>query len=465
MTAENGFSILVVDDEKSMRESLHTVLSRRGYHVETASGGHEAVEKARASTFHLLITDLAMPDMDGIETFRVLKRLHPGLDGIIVTGQATLSSAIEAIRIGVYDYIIKPVEMDIMIRMVERALEHSRLKSENERLHRELGRQYGLESLVGKSARMLEVYGLVHRVAQGTTTVLLRGESGTGKELVARAVHYASSRRNEAFVVVSCAALPETLLESELFGHEKGAFTGALGQKPGLFELADGGTLFLDEIGDLSAATQTKLLRVVQEKEFQRVGGTTPIRVDVRFVSATNRDLEEGVRKGSFREDLYYRINVVPIDLPPLRERREDIPLLAKHFLDKHRGQSGVKHISEEAMDLLKRYGWPGNVRELENAVERGIVLCDGDALVAGDLPDPLRAPPAAEEEARTMEGLSLKKAKDRFEASFVKHALERTRGNVSLAARTIGLSRRHFYEKLKVLGLDLEELREEPPS
>jgi len=451
--------ILIVDDEENMRNTLAAVLKRQGYATETAASGEEAVSLAERAAFDLIITDLKMPDMDGIEVFRRVKVIQPDIAAIIITGYASLDSAIEAIRLGAYDYIVKPFKMEQLLLSIERTIEHLRLVRENRQMRRELEEKFGLDNIVGKSKKMLEIYKIVERVAPTDATVLLRGESGTGKELFARAIHYSSLRQEKPFVPVACGALPETLMESELFGHEKGAFTGAISQKRGLFEIADGGTLFLDEIGDLTPAIQMKLLRVLQEREFTRVGGTKPIKVDVRIICATNRNLEEMVEKGEFREDLYYRINVVPIFLPPLRERKEDIPLLVQHFLAKY-GASD-KRIAPEAMELLMKYSWPGNVRELENVIERAVVLSEGDTIPPEVLPDRLRPCllPEADMAVDAL-GMTLQEARDRFEASYLRALLEECGGNISLASKKAGISRRHFYEKMKAYGIDPKESR-----
>ncbi|MCK4325328.1 sigma-54-dependent Fis family transcriptional regulator, partial [bacterium] len=332
--------ILVVDDEENMQKSLKALLGREGYEVKLASNGEEAIRLAGDETFPILITDLRMDGMDGMDTYRAIKEQSPQTLAIIITGHASLKSAIEAIRLGAYDYLVKPFKPDEILFTVRRALEHQQLVEENVHLQGELGEKFRFANIIGKSGPMEEVFQLVRKVAVSNVTVLLRGESGTGKELVARAIHYNSRRSEKRFIGVSCGALPETLLESELFGHEKGAFTGALKRKRGLFEVADGGTIFLDEIADLSLSTQMKLLRVLQEQEFQRVGGTELIKVNLRLISATNKDLEPAIKDGSFREELYYRVNVVSISLPPLRERKEDVPLLVRHFLKKHQADN-----------------------------------------------------------------------------------------------------------------------------
>ncbi|MGC8668941.1 MAG: sigma-54-dependent transcriptional regulator [Chthonomonadales bacterium] len=374
--------ILVVDDEPNIRRVLEAMLVRDGYQVLTADAGRKAVDIAATNTLDLLITDLIMPDMTGIEVLREVKQTQPHCAALVITAYGTIKSAVEAMRLGAYNYIAKPFDLDEVRVQVQHALENRALKEENILLREQLRSTYRLDNIVGVSGKMQEVFKLVHRAADTRSTVLIRGESGTGKELIARALHFNSQRAARPFIAVSCAALTETLLESELFGHEKGAFTGAMAQKPGRFELANHGTLFLDEIAEITPAIQVKLLRVLQEREFERVGGTRPIRVDVRVVAATNKNLEEAVQKGEFRDDLYYRLQVIQIMVPPLRERPEDIPALAEHFLAKYSRENGrhLRRIAPEVMERLLRYRYPGNVRELENIIERAVVLADRDA-------------------------------------------------------------------------------------
>jgi len=374
--------ILVVDDEPNIRRVLEAMLVREGYQVLTADSGRKAVDIASTNALDLLITDLIMPDMTGIEVLREVKQAQPHCAALVITAYGTIKTAVEAMRLGAFNYIAKPFDLDEVRLQVQHVLENRALKEENVLLREQLRSTYRLDNIVGVSGKMQEVFKLVHRAADTRSTVLIRGESGTGKELIARALHFNSQRASRPFVAVSCAALTETLLESELFGHEKGAFTGALTQKPGRFELANHGTLFLDEIAEITPAIQVKLLRVLQEREFERVGGTRPIRVDVRVVAATNKNLEEAVKKGEFRDDLYYRLQVIQIVVPPLRERPEDIPALAEHFLAKYCRENGrrLRRIAPEAMDRLLNYKYPGNVRELENIIERAVVFADRDA-------------------------------------------------------------------------------------
>jgi len=387
---EDKKSILIVDDEPNIRRVLGAVFAKAGYEVFTAENGRKALDVISAElSIDVMLCDLIMPDLNGVEVLRSAKEMNPQLSVVMITAHGTIRTAVDAMKLGAFDYITKPFDMDEIKLIVKNALERSRLLAENIQLKQELQSRYRFDGIVGDSRKMQEVFKIVERVASSNATVLVRGESGTGKELIARAVHYNSPRRDKPFIAVSCAALPETLLESELFGYEKGAFTGAVGQKAGRFELAHRGTLFLDEIPDISPAMQVKMLRVLQEREFERVGGTKPVRVDVRLLAATNRDLEQAVANGEFRPDLYYRLQVIQIFLPPLRERREDIPALMEHFIEKFNKENGknIKFVSPEAMDLLMKYNWPGNIRELENAVERGVVLADADSdLITPDL-------------------------------------------------------------------------------
>ncbi len=453
------YSILVVDDDENVRESLCTFLKSEGYDVETASSGKKALEKTARNSFPLLITDLKLPDVDGLKLYENIKKAAPSTLAVIITGHASLNSAVEAIRAGAYDYVEKPFPMEKVLVIAKRAFEHAELLAQNTYLNEELKDRYHPDNIVGSHATIQKVFELIGKVARTEVTVLIRGESGTGKELAARAIHYISRRKNSKFVALSCGALPETLIESELFGYEKGAFTGAFSRKLGLFEIADGGTLFLDEIGDLSPATQVKLLRVIQEKEFQPVGGLKQIKVDVRLVSATNKDLEQAVKEGKFREDLYYRLNVVQIELPPLRDRKDDIPLLIKHFLKKFNSD---KSVSKQAMGLLSRYNWPGNVRELENVIERAVALSEVKNITPEDLPKMLKEPvPGSEHVDVRLTGhippedeistiTNFKKARDKFEEAFLRKSLDVCEGNISKAARKCGISRRHFYQKIK---------------
>src|SRR3990172_5551038 len=385
--------ILVVDDEKSTRDLLSITLAKEGYDVLTAAGGEPAIEAIRRDPFDAIITDLRMPKVDGLQVLRVAKEISPDTAVIVITAVASTETAVEAMKLGAYDYITKPFKLDEVNLIVRNALESKRLRDENLYLRRQLETQHRFENIIGKSGVIAEVFDTIRKIADSPSTAMLTGESGTGKELVARAIHFNSFRRDKPFVSVNCGAIPEGLMESELFGHVRGAFTGAVSNKVGLFSAAEGGTLFLDEITEIPALLQVKLLRAIQEREIRRVGDTKDMKVEVRLIAATNKDLEAAVGDGTLREDLFYRLNVIPIHLPALRERREDIPLLVAHFLQKYGKELGkeVKGISAEALPLLENYHWPGNIRELENAIERAIVLCTGDVLTAEALPEAVR--------------------------------------------------------------------------
>jgi DNA-binding NtrC family response regulator len=456
--------ILVVDDDAVARDLLAEALRKEGYAVEAAAGGDEAIARGREVQFDLVLTDIRMGSVDGLAVLRAFKQASPETSIVLLTAFGSMEGAIDAIRQGAYDYLAKPFKKEEIKLVVRRGLEHSRLVRENARFREELRERDERTQLVGSSPAMLEVYKLIARVAAGKSTVLLEGESGTGKELVARAIHANGQRREGPFVPVNCAALPETLLESELFGHEKGAFTGASGVRAGLFETADGGTLFLDEIGDIGAALQVKLLRVIQEQELRRVGGTSSIKVDVRVIAATNHDLAALVKDGRFREDLFYRLNVVRIVLPPLRERREDVPMLAHHFLQKYSGGSGaVRGFVPETLAQLQRYHWPGNVRELENAIERAVSLGHGTLILPDDLPDTVRRTraedgtigkdPAEEAALVTLEEM---------EKRYLQKVLRETGGNKARAAKVLGIDRRTLYRMAERFGLELSDAGEE---
>lgn len=394
-TATTKSTILVVDDEPNIRRVMEAVFTKDGHTVISAENGKRALAAATGHPIDVLISDLIMPDMTGVELLQQVKQIHPQCTAVIVTAYGTIKSAVEAMKFGAIDYLQKPFDMDEVRLVVQKAIEHHALLAENMHLKQQLRNTVKVDSLDCISGKMQNVYQIVERVADSRATVLIRGESGTGKELIAKALHYSSRRAANAFIAVSCAALPETLLESELFGHEKNAFTGAVAARPGRFELANKGTLFLDEIGDISAQMQIKMLRVLQEWEFERLGGTKTIKVDVRLIAATNKDLEKEVAEERFRSDLYYRLNIVTILVPALRERPEDIPTLAEHFLAKYNKQNGrrIAKVQPEVWTLLQGYAWPGNVRELENYVERAVVLSDphADTLTQDLLPLHLR--------------------------------------------------------------------------
>jgi two-component system response regulator AtoC len=440
--------ILVVDDEIVVRESLSDWLKDAGYQVFTAESGYEALEMIEKEKPGIMIADLMMPGMDGIELMKKAREQQPGLEVVIVTAYASIPTAITAMKEGAYDYIEKPFCPERAELLVRKLAEHQELLEENLSLRQRLDDHYRFENIITKSAKMQRVIEVIKVVAKSNATVLVTGESGTGKELVARAIHSQSNRHNKPFIAVSCAALPESLLESELFGHEKGSFTGAYAQKKGKFEFAEGGTLFLDEIGEMSANIQVHLLRVLEEKEFTRVGGNEPIKADVRVVSATNKDLRKAIEKQEFREDLYYRLNVVNVELPPLRERKEDVPLLAQHFLNKFASENRkeVSGFSPDALEFLLDYDWPGNVRELENAIERAVILAKNSLITVDDLP---------QENLSLGYSIGSKKSIKEVEKEHILNVLRKTGDNYSEAARILGISRMTLYNKAKEYGFD----------
>ena len=461
--------MLVVDDEQSMRELLGIMLGQVGYAVTLADGGEPAVQALKTDDFDLVITDLRMRKVDGLAVLRAAKDHSPRTVVLVVTAFASTETAVEAMKLGAYDYVTKPFKLDELRLTIANALERKRLQDENRELKRQLRREHGFEGFIGKSPRLLEVFETIRKTADSGSTVMITGESGTGKELVARAVHLESARRARPFVSVNCGAIPETLMESELFGHVKGAFTGAVASTEGLFAAADGGTLFLDEITEIPHSIQVKLLRATQEREIRRVGDTRDVKVDVRLIAASNRDLSKAVADGVLREDLYYRLNVIPIHMPPLRERLEDIPLLVAHFVarvTKDVGKS-VKGISPESLAILERYHWPGNIRELENIVERAIVLGSGDFLSPESLPAQLRAP--RNEQTVNVEippaGMDLEGTLTRIENGYIRLALERSGWLQVRAAELLGLSFRQFRYKLQKHGLRGGRGGAKPPS
>lgn len=450
--------VLIVDDERPTREGLARALAAE-YRVQLAENGEQAIAMLADEPADIVLTDLRMPGMDGMTLLRRILTRQPQPIVILLTAYGSIETAVEAVKAGAYDFLQKPVDLDRLEVLLRRALEARDIRSENRRLKEQLDVRFGIEHIIGQSAVMLDVLQVIRQVAPTRSTVLIEGESGTGKEMIAQAIHGLSPRRQGPFVAVHCAALAPTLLESELFGHERGAFTGAMERRIGRFEMADGGTLFLDEIGEISPSTQVKILRVIEEYRFERVGGNRPIDVDVRLVAATNRDLKRMVSEGAFREDLFFRLNVVSIRLPPLRDRREDIPLLVAHFLEELSKQNGrvPPKLSPRALDAFTAYDWPGNVRELRNVVERMIVLAQGDTLDVADLPPELRAsmPPvsaALGTTSATLEGLTLAEAERRM----IEHALLATGGNRAEAARRLGISRRTIHRKIEEYGLDV---------
>jgi two-component system NtrC family response regulator len=442
--------ILVVDDEEPQRRVLAGFLRKRGFEVEVAGEADEALAVVSARAVDLVLTDLRMPGKSGVELLDAVHGVNPEIPVVVMTAYGTVASAVDAMKRGAADYIGKPVDLDELEVLVARTLERRALVSENRALREQVESRYRLAGLETGNARMQEAISIAARAAASRATILIRGESGTGKELLARAIHYASPRRRGPLVAVNIAALPETLLESELFGHERGAFTGADREHRGRFELADGGTLLLDEIGDLPRGTQVKLLRVLQEQAFERLGGTRPIKVDVRLVAATHRDLESMARSGEFREDLFFRLNVVAIGLPPLRERREDIPLLVDHFLRRFADEGKARGVSREAMDLLLKHDYPGNVRELENLVHRAIVLARGEVITTGDLPLHLGGL-GAESKG---DDASFTERVEAFEKALILEALDKAGGVQTRAAAGLGMSERHLRYKLNKYGM-----------
>jgi two-component system response regulator PilR (NtrC family) len=446
--------VLVVDDEQSMRDLLAIMLRQTGYEVAVADGGETAIERLKAETFDLVVTDLRMRKVDGLTVLKAAKEHSPRTVVLVVTAYASTETAVEAMKLGAYDYVTKPFKLDELKVTVANALERRRLQEENLALKRQLHRERGFENFVGRSLKILDVFETIRKTADSGSTVMITGESGTGKELVAQALHWESSRRNGPFVSVNCGAVPETLMESELFGHVKGAFTGAVANSEGLFAAADGGTLFLDEITEIPQTVQVKLLRAIQERQIRRVGDTKDVKIDARLIAASNRDLGRAVGDGVLREDLFYRLNVIPIHLPPLRDRREDIPLLVAHFLKKVSRAVGrtVRAVAPGAMATLEQYHWPGNIRELENVIERAIVLGSGELLEADALPANLCQPRDRQDVSLELpaEGIDLEVTLDRIEHRYMQLALERVGGVQSRAAELLRLSFRQFRYKLQ---------------
>jgi len=452
----DSLAILIVDDEKAQRDMVCGFLRKEGFQVLGAANGQEALEILRSRSIDMVLSDFRMPGLSGLELLQSARKINPETPVVIVTAYGTVDSAVQAMKEGAYDYLTKPIQLDELLQLIRRIEERQHLVREVKELKEKLLERFRFDNIVGSSGKMQEVLGLVARVAPSDSTVLIRGESGTGKELIAKALHYNSPRSRGPFIKVNIAALPETLLESELFGHEKGAFTGAVEMRRGRFEAAHGGTLFLDEIGDLSPSLQVKLLRVLQEREFERLGSTRPIQVDIRILAATNRNLEKAVQEKQFREDLYYRLNVVPIFLPPLRERREDIPDLLDHLLRKfsQAQRKKVEGISREALDLLLKYSYPGNVREMENLIERAVILTRHNVIGPEDLPAYLRESPITELPGRADTGKSLTGAVEQLETQMIRRALEAHGGVQVRAAEELGISERVLRYKIKKYGL-----------
>ncbi|MGD0585335.1 MAG: sigma-54 dependent transcriptional regulator [Oryzomonas sp.] len=462
-------NIMVVDDETVIREGLQRILEGESYAVDTCKSGHIAIEMLQQKDYDLIITDLKMPGMNGIEVLKAVKTLQPDVPVIMITGYATVDTAVDAMKNGAFDYIAKPFTPDQIQEKVEKAFEQRNVNLDECYLKKEIISHHGFNQFVGESKEMQKVYRRIIQVASTDSTVLITGESGTGKELVARAIHNNSPRRELPFVAVDCSSLAENLLESELFGHVKGSFTGAIQTKMGLFKVADNGTLFLDEVSNISLSTQAKLLRVLQERQVTPIGGTQPIPINIHLVAATNRNLKTMVCEGSFREDLYFRLNIIPIELPPLRERKGDVPFLISHFLTKYTAETGkeIRGIALDAMDLLKNYSYPGNVRELENTIERAVVLAGGDIIQKEDLElfdtvekssaDREEYIPTTMEELKEMKRLIRDKAVEPIEKAFVLNALERNNWSISRAAEEIGILRPNLHSMLKKLGISIK--------
>ncbi len=450
--------VLIIDDEPLMRISISDALKADEYYVKETGLGREGINLLKDNGFDIVITDLRLPDVDGIEVLKACKRHSAETMVILITAYGSVDTAVEAMKYGAYDYITKPFSMDEILLMVKRLIRLRDLEEENLMLKEQVEGRYNFDGIIGKSEKMKEIFEKVKIVSQTDSTVLLLGESGTGKELIANAIHYNSPRKDGPFIKISCAAVPETLLEAELFGYERGAFTGAVKQKKGRFELANRGTIFLDEIGEMSISIQVKLLRVLQEKEFDRLGGTETLTSDVRIICATQRDLKKEVQKGNFREDLYYRLNVVPITLPPLRERKDDILLLANHFLKYYSElyKKAVKNFSIDAKEALLKYPFPGNVRELENSVERAVVLGKGEDIQPLDLSEEMTGSlGGAIKTIHNIQGHdNLSRALKEFEKQYITRVLEETKGNKSLAAKLLGVSRKTLWEKCKILEI-----------
>jgi len=448
-------NILVVDDDQAHRTMLRTLLGGWGFSVEEADDGARAIERVHEKSFDLVLMDVRMVEVSGLQALPEIKKFNPAIPIIIMTAYSSVETAVEALKKGAYDYLGKPLDFDELKLAIERAMDHSQLKEENRALKERLGSGFNTGDIIGRSRVMLELLETVSLVAPTEATVMITGESGTGKELIARAIHANSPRRQKPYIQINCAAITETLLESELFGHEKGAFTGADRRREGRFRLAHGGSIFLDEVSEMSVAMQAKLLRVLQEKEIQRVGGDEVLKVDVRVMAATNRDLKKEIEAGGFREDLYYRLNVVTLAVPALRERREDIPLLVQHFLETfaEKNRKQIKGFTPQAMDRLVRYDWPGNVRELMNAVERGVILCRGEYIAEKDFPLSVSEAEVSESDL-AREGLPADLPLEEVEKVTILNTLESAGGNKSEAARRLGITRRTLHKKLKKYGV-----------
>lgn len=450
------YTILVIEDEPLQLKNLSEALEKQGYNVLSSESSAKGIKIVQEKAVDLVLTDFKMPEKNGLEVLREVKQINPDISVIIITAYGDVETAVKVMKEGAFDYLTKPIEFEELDIIIKKALERKMLVSENKELRRQLAGKYRFDEIIYGSSEMEEVINTAGRAADSRASILIYGESGTGKELIAKAIHYASPRKNKPLISINCAALNENLLESELFGHEKGAFTGADKQRKGRFELADGGTIFLDEVGEIPPSIQVKLLRVLQEREFERVGGNETIRVDVRVISATNRDLESMIKKGTFREDLFYRLNVISIRIPPLRERKNDIPPLINYFITKYAKENNkeVESLSKEAMDALIKYNYPGNVRELENAIERAVIMARGKIITLDDLPIFMKISNGDSKQSYELKGETLDKIVENVERQLIAEALVRANNNQSRAAEILGISERNLRYKLKKYGM-----------
>ena len=451
----NNYSILIVDDEDAQRSILKGYLEKKGYKIFSASSGTEGINAVQNNLIDIVLSDFKMPDKTGLEVLEAVKKINPEISFVILTAYGTIENAVKAMRLGAFDYISKPVDLDELDLMIERIIEHKNLKSEIQILKNQLKEKFKIDSFISHSPKMEDILSLAVRAADSKATILVTGESGTGKEVLAKSIHYVSPRKEKPFVAVNIPALPETLLESELFGHEKGAFTGADKAKKGRFELADGGTIFLDEIGDIPINLQVKLLRVLQEHQIERVGSSENIDIDVRIIAATHQNLEQKIKEGTFREDLFYRLNIVSLNIPPLRERKEDILPLIEHFIEKYAKENNRNKLSlsKEAIDSLVKYNLPGNVRELENVIERAVVLCRSEAITLNDLPNVVKGFKAENEIPQIQSGNLIEQVEE-LEKKLIFDALSNANGNQSQAGRMLGLTERNLRYKMQKYGI-----------